>query len=66
MWQSKSVSVIFPAYNEEPNIRRAVREFLEISVVDEVVVIDNNSRDKTGQEAKAAGAKVIVEPGPIN
>ena len=61
MWQNKRISIVFPAYNEEPNIRRAVREFLEIPVVDEVIVVDNNSRDRTNQEAQEAGARVILE-----
>lgn len=62
MYGSKRVSVVFPAYNEEPNIRQAVADFLVPGVVDEVLVVDNNSRDRTAEEAKAAGARVIGEP----
>jgi glycosyltransferase involved in cell wall biosynthesis len=57
----KRVSVIFPAYNEAANIARAVHDFRAIPVVDEVVVIDNNSRDGTGELARAAGARVVLE-----
>ena len=61
MYGAKSVSIVFPAYNEGDNIRRAVEEFAIPGVVDEVVVIDNNSRDATATEAAAGGARVVRE-----
>ena len=62
MWgDGKTVSVVFPAYNEAANIARAVHDFLSISAVDEVLVVDNNSRDGTGDLAREAGARVILE-----
>lgn len=61
MYGDKRVSVVFPAYNEEPNIRRAVEDFFVAGVVDEVVVVDNNSRDRTAEGAAAAGARVVLE-----
>jgi glycosyltransferase involved in cell wall biosynthesis len=57
----KTVSVVFPAYNEAANIARAVRDFLAVPAVDEVVVVDNNSCDGTGELARGAGARVILE-----
>jgi glycosyltransferase involved in cell wall biosynthesis len=61
MYGSRTVSVVFPAYNEAKNIRQAVEEFSLPGVVDEVLVIDNNSRDGTADEAARAGARVVVE-----
>ena len=62
MWgDGKRVSIVFPAYNEAANIARAVREFRAVEVVDEVIVVDNNSRDGTGDLAREAGARVIHE-----
>jgi glycosyltransferase involved in cell wall biosynthesis len=61
MYGSKTVSIVFPAYNEEPNIREAVEDFLIPNVVDEIIVVDNNSRDRTGEEARRTGARVVVE-----
>jgi glycosyltransferase involved in cell wall biosynthesis len=61
MWQGRRVSVIFPAYNEEGGIAAAVADFGGLDAVDEVLVIDNNSRDQTGQRAAAAGARVVCE-----
>jgi len=61
MYHSFTVSVVFPAYNEAPYIRRAVEDFLASGVVDEIVVVDNNSQDATAQEASRAGARVVTE-----
>jgi glycosyltransferase involved in cell wall biosynthesis len=58
---SKTVSIVFPAYNEAQYIRSAVQEFLIPDVVDEVVVVDNNSRDGTAEEARQTRARVVSE-----
>jgi glycosyltransferase involved in cell wall biosynthesis len=62
VYGSKTVSIILPAYNEERYIRSAVEEFFATGVVDEVLVIDNNSRDRTAHEARLTRARVIAEP----
>ena len=61
MFGDKRVSVVFPAYNEEGHIRRAVEDFLSSGVVDEVIVVDNNSRDATAREAGLTTARVVTE-----
>jgi len=61
MHGSKTVSVVFPAYNEEGNIRPAVDDFFIASVIDEVVVVDNNSRDRTVEEARQTRARLVTE-----
>ncbi len=61
MWNGKTVSIVFPAYNEEDNIATAVKDFAGVSVVDEVLVINNNSRDRTRERALTAGARVVDE-----
>ena len=61
MHGTKSVSVVFPAYNEEGYIRPAVEDFFVPSVVDEIVVVDNNSRDRTAEEARRTRARVVHE-----
>lgn len=62
MFNGKTVSVVFPAYNEEEHIAEAVQSFLALEQVDEVVVVDNNSRDRTAALAESAGGTVIAEP----
>jgi glycosyltransferase involved in cell wall biosynthesis len=51
---------IIPAWNEEANITKVVTDVLP--QVDEVVVVDDCSTDKTSQLAKAAGATVLSHP----
>lgn len=61
MFHGRTVSVVFPAYNEAKYVRAAIEDFFCDGVVDEIVVIDNNSRDGTAAEAAAAGARVVLE-----
>ena len=63
------ISVIVPAFNEEKliaatleSIRTAMAAFTAIGWETEVVVCDNNSTDRTGDLARAAGATVVFEP----
>jgi glycosyltransferase involved in cell wall biosynthesis len=62
MYGDKTVSVVLPAYNEERYIRTAVEDFARTGVVDEIVVVDNNSRDRTPEEARSTVARVVHEP----
>jgi glycosyltransferase involved in cell wall biosynthesis len=55
------VSVIIPCLNEEEPIAQVVREVLAQDV-DEVVVVDNGSTDRTAERAAEAGARVVREP----
>ena len=54
-----SIKVIIPAYNEENAIAKVISEIPEI--VDEIIVISNNSTDKTIEVAQKAGATVLSE-----
>ena len=53
------IKVIIPAFNEEKAIANVINEIPKI--VSEVIVVDNNSNDKTSQVAKNAGATVLFE-----
>jgi glycosyltransferase involved in cell wall biosynthesis len=59
----KIVSVVIPCLNEEDPIEGVVREVLTQNV-DEVIVVDNGSTDRTAERATAAGARVVSEPLP--
>ncbi len=58
-----SILVIIPAFNEENSVGKVVRD-IPLHLVDEVVVINNNSNDRTASEAARAGATVLDEPIP--
>ncbi len=53
------IKVIIPAYNEGNSIANVINDIPEI--VDEVIVINNNSTDDTAKNAKNAGATVLTE-----
>ena len=54
------IRVIIPALNEEKSIAKVINEIPE-KLVKEIIVCDNNSADKTSEEAKKAGATVLLE-----
>jgi glycosyltransferase involved in cell wall biosynthesis len=61
------ITVIIPCYNESESIARVIKGFprkqLEHNGFElDILVIDNNSTDKTAKFAEKAGARVIVEP----
>ena len=53
------IKVIIPAYNEQDSIANVIQDIP--SIVDEIIVISNNSTDKTEENAKNAGATVLKE-----
>jgi glycosyltransferase involved in cell wall biosynthesis len=59
MYKGQSITVIIPCLNEEQGIRRVLESMPDF--VDEVIVVDNNSTDRTHEVALALGAKVIHE-----
>ncbi len=56
------VAVLIPCWNEENSVARVVHEFRAALPDAAIYVYDNNSRDRTVEEARAAGARVRTEP----
>ena len=56
-------SIVIPAYNEEKHLKPCLDSIKKLigDFSYEVIVVDNNSADKTSQIAKDCGAKVILE-----
>lgn len=59
MSSDKKISVIIPAYNEENAISSVIQSLSRLSIVGEIIVIDDCSTDSTKQRALEDGAKVI-------
>ena len=59
MYKSQKITVIIPCLNEEQGIERVLSRMPDF--VDEVIVVDNGSTDRTSDVAKSFGAKVVRE-----
>ena len=59
MYKDRTITVIIPCLNEEQGIENVLRAMP--GFVDEVIVVDNNSTDRTSEVAASLGAKVIRE-----
>ncbi len=59
MYKGQAITVIIPCLNEEQGIEKVLRAMPEF--VDEVIVVDNASTDRTSEVATSLGAKVIRE-----
>ena len=59
MYKGQSITVITPCLNEEQGVEKVLRGMPEF--VDEVIVVDNASTDRTSDVANSLGAKVIRE-----
>ncbi len=60
----RSVVVALTAYNDEDSIGEAVADFRAHPLVRAVIVVSNNSTDRTFERAQAAGAITFNEPAP--
>lgn len=59
MYRDKSVTVVIPCLNEEEGIRSVLEAAPKW--IDEIVVVDNGSTDRTAEVAASLGAYVISE-----
>lgn len=54
-----TVAAVVPAHNEEPTIGDVVAVARAARLVDDVIVVDNRSVDRTAEVASDAGARVV-------
>jgi glycosyltransferase involved in cell wall biosynthesis len=59
MYKGQSIAVIIPCLNEEQGVEKVLRALPDF--VDEIIVVDNASTDRTSDVASSLGAKVIRE-----
>jgi glycosyltransferase involved in cell wall biosynthesis len=65
--KKKKITVLIPCYNEEGGIADVIKSFPVEKIISqgydfELVIIDNNSKDKTAEIARSLGATVLYEP----
>jgi glycosyltransferase involved in cell wall biosynthesis len=63
MSKSPCIVVIIPAFNEENSVGKVVKD-IPPGLVQEVIVVNNNSNDNTELNARSAGATVLHERRP--
>src|SRR5687768_11492055 len=59
MYKGSRITVVIPCLNEEEGIQQVLTDLPEF--VDEVIVVDNNSTDRTAEVATKMGAIVVRE-----
>ncbi len=58
MYQDKTISLVVPCYNEEKGLKRLLEQKLDF--IDEFIVVDNNSSDRTSEVGHQGGATVVL------
>lgn len=59
MIKNKKITVVLPAYNAERTLEITYRE-IPFDIVDEVILVDDKSRDKTVDKAHELGIKHVI------
>jgi glycosyltransferase involved in cell wall biosynthesis len=54
-------SIILPCFNEQENIKNFIRDLNKLQITKEIIVVDNNSNDRSSIEIKKTNAKYIFE-----
>lgn len=57
---TEKIVVIIPAFNEENAVGKVIQDIPK-DLVDEIIVVNNNSTDKTSEAAEKEGATVLFE-----
>jgi Glycosyl transferase family 2 len=60
-WRKIRLAIVLTAYDDEQSIGLAVDEFKGLDQIDRIIVVDNNSKDRTAQVAAERGATVVRE-----
>src|SRR5690348_11496414 len=55
------IAILIPCYNEELTIGKVVRDFRAEMPEADIYVFDNNSTDRTVEEARESGAHIAYE-----
>src|ERR1043165_4347760 len=59
MYKNQRITIVIPCLNEETAIGKVLDELP--AFVDEAIVVDNNSTDRTAEVARSKGAIVVTE-----
>ncbi|PIQ85372.1 MAG: glycosyl transferase family 2 [Candidatus Omnitrophica bacterium CG11_big_fil_rev_8_21_14_0_20_45_26] len=60
MFENQKVAVVMPAYNAEKTLRQTYAE-IPMPIVDEVILVDDQSKDRTVEVAKKIGIHHVIK-----
>jgi glycosyltransferase involved in cell wall biosynthesis len=61
MYKDKKISVILPTFNEKDSIKKAINDFEELGIVDEIIVVNNNAVTGTSEAVRNTSAVEVFE-----
>ena len=61
MWHGNKVSLVLPTYREKNSIRSCIESFIKLNVLDEIIVVDNNSELGTTESISNLPILVVHE-----
>jgi glycosyltransferase involved in cell wall biosynthesis len=61
MLNGKKIVVVLPAYNAAKTLEKTYQE-IPVDIVDEVILVDDASRDNTAEVARGLGIRTILHP----
>jgi glycosyltransferase involved in cell wall biosynthesis len=61
MYRGKKIVVVMPAYNAERTLERTCEE-IDRTLVDDIILVDDASHDRTAEIARRLGLHVLVHP----
>ena len=64
MLKKQKISVILPTYNEKDSIRKVIKDFEALGIIDEIIVINNNAVEGTSEQVAGTSAIEILESVP--
>jgi len=59
--QKSKIIIVMPAYNAEETLEKTYHD-IPLEIIDEIILVDDNSSDKTVEIARKLGLTVIVHP----
>ena len=62
--QPYPIAIVIPTYNEERNIARLLESIRSQTVTSDVIVVDQQSSDRTVETARHYGCRVVTSPRP--
>jgi len=59
MLENQTITAIVPAYNEAPRLSQVLKVLKNLQFIDEILVIDDGSRDETARVSSKLGVEVL-------